>query len=299
MLVIGVVLTMGAAGLTYTQIPSRYQATARMILLLPANARGDELVGSPFLYLPNGLNVLARIVALTPTSRDFQALLYQQGLVSQYEVGVDNASPTITVTVEGTDPQNVVETRDRVIEAMNSELLVIQREENAPSNQIAHTRVYAAEPMPEQIGGSRLRGVLAVGGAGALLTLIVVFVIDRLAQVRVDRRARRLAVAGEAPPKRRARRDRSSAASPVDDTESSDSEESTFSDEESPKPGSGPSNDASESASLPDDPASRGESDGVSVEAVADNGAEPDTSPGGREPGDSALTRASRAVDVP
>lgn len=299
MLVIGAVLTLGAAGLTYTQLPSRYQATARMLLLLPANARGDDVVGSPFLYLPNGLTVLARIVAITPTSRDFQAMMFQQGLVSQYEVGVDNASPTITVTVEGSDPQNVVDTRDRVIEAMNSELLIIQREENAPVHQIAHTRVYAAEPTPEQIGGSRFRGVLAVGGAGALLTLILAFVIDRLAQIRTDRRGRRLA--GESSSGRRLKRGHSGRVPTEGDTEPSSAEES-----EPVVPGPEDADDSGESAPLPHDFLTGGGSDGASDDAPEEFKGESAASPDAKasspdEPGSSssALTRLGGAVDAP
>ena len=188
---IGAILTMGLAALAYTQIPPRYQSSARMLLLLPPDARGEDLIGSPFLYLPNGLNVLARIVSITPTSSDFEERLYAEGFVSQYEVGVDNASPTVTLSVEGSDPQNVVATRNRLIQVINEELLRIQQQEKAPPQQIAHTRVYAAESVPEQIGGDRARGVLAIGGAGAVITLLATFLIDRLSQVRKAPRGRR------------------------------------------------------------------------------------------------------------
>lgn len=189
-ILIGLLLTLGAAGYLYLNTPPRYQATARMLLLLPADARGEEAVGSPFLYLPNGLNVLARIVATTPNSQDFHAQMVDRGLTSQYELGVDPTSPTLTVSVEGADPENVIETRDAVIATMQAELLRVQQEESAPTNQIARGRVYAAESTPEQISGDRMRGVLAVGGAGALLTLLMAFLIDRLIVLRKARKKR-------------------------------------------------------------------------------------------------------------
>ena len=190
-IVIGLVLTVGAAGYLYLNTPPRYQATARMLLLLPADARGEEAIGSPFLFLPNGLNVLARIVATTPTSQEFQAGMVGRGLTSQYEVGVDTASPTLTVSVEGIDPANVIATRDGVITAIQSELLRVQQDEAAPTNQVAHARIYAAERTPEQIGGDRMRGVLAVAGALGLLTLLAAFLIDRLSQILKARKKRR------------------------------------------------------------------------------------------------------------
>lgn len=190
LILIGLLLTLGAAGYLYLNTPPRFQATARMLLLLPADARGEEAVGSPFLFLPNGLNVLARIVATTPTSQDFRSQMIDRGLSSQYEVGVDPTSPTLTVSVEGSDPENVIATRDGVIAAMQADLLRVQQEESAPVNQTAHARVYAAENTPEQISGDRMRGVLAVGGAGALLTLLVAFLIDRLIHARKARKKR-------------------------------------------------------------------------------------------------------------
>lgn len=206
---LGALLTLGAAAYVYTQVPSRYQSTARMLLLLPADSRGEAEIGSPFLYLPNGLNVLAGIVAATPTSRDFRAQLVVEGFSSQFEVGVDNSSPTITVSVEGSDPQDVIETRDRLIQAINLELLTVQQEESAPVNQVAHARVYGTEAAPVQIGGDRMRAVLAVGGVGALLTLILVFAIDRLSLLRRARRADR--VPGEKQSRRERRKARSEA----------------------------------------------------------------------------------------
>jgi len=213
-IVIGLVLTLGAAGYVYLNTPPRYQATARMLLLLPSDSRGEQAIGSPFLYLPNGLNVLARIVSVTPTSREFQAALLAQGLTSQYEVGVDTTSPTITVSVEGDDPQNVIATRDGVIKAVQDDLLAIQREENAPRAQTAHTRVYAAEATPDQIAGDRMRGVLSVVAAGALLTLLAAFAIDRLSQSRKARKERR-AAGGE--PTRKGRKAAAAAAAATPD----------------------------------------------------------------------------------
>lgn len=192
-ILLGLLLTLGAAGYLYVNTPPRYQATARMLLLLPADSRGEEAIGSPFLYLPNGLNVLARIVSVSPTSREFKSRMVAQGLVSQYEVGVDTASPTLTVSVEGDDPANVIATRDGVITAVQDALLQIQQEENAPRQQTAHTRVYAAETVPDRISGDAMRGVIAVLAAGGLLTLLAAFVVDRLAHLRRARRDRRAA----------------------------------------------------------------------------------------------------------
>lgn len=190
-LVVGVVLTLGVTGYFYTQAQPRYQATANMILLLQPDARGAEEAGSPFLYLPNGLITLASIVVVGPESREFRQSLFQQGLTSQFELGVQVGSPIISVSVEGTDPANVIATRDKVIEGLQEELAAVQKEEQTPERQIAHTRVYGSEDVPTLLSGDRLRGILVAMAVGGLLTLMVAFAVDRLALMIGARRRRR------------------------------------------------------------------------------------------------------------
>lgn len=188
-LLLGTALTLGLAAYVYTESPARYQATARMLLLLPANARG-EVVGSPFLHLPDGLNVLADLVSLTPRTNTFRTEMVEQGFTSQYEIGVDDDAPILVISVEGGDPADVIATRDQLVLSIEEELARVQEEEDAPSQQVATARVYAAEPVPGQMGGDRMRAVLAVLAAGGLLTLVVTFLVDRLVQIV---RARRVA----------------------------------------------------------------------------------------------------------
>ena len=186
--VLGGLLTAGAAAYLYTSTPPTYRATAQLLLLLPSNPGDPEERTSAFLYLPNELNILARVVASVPASRDFSADLAASGLTSTYEVGVDPSSPVITVGVEGGDPGNVLATRDGLVEAVGDELARVQREERVPTDQTARIRVFAAETTPVELGGSGLRGVIAVLAAGGLLTLLTAFATDWLAEVRRRRR---------------------------------------------------------------------------------------------------------------
>ncbi|NLE99131.1 MAG: hypothetical protein GX596_14265 [Propionibacterium sp.] len=191
---LGILLTGGVAGYIYMNSEPRYQATARMILLLPADARGPESHGSPFLYLPNGLNVIARIVSGAPQSSEFREAMAKEGLSSGYTVGVDPTTPILTVSTEGTDPGDVVATRDWIVEQLNEELRTLQLEEGAPPQQVAHTRVYANEDVPLALGGDWQRSVLAAGAAGGLLTLVAAFAIDRLLAVRRKHKERKKAL---------------------------------------------------------------------------------------------------------
>lgn len=185
-LVIGMVLTVGLTAYLFTQSPPRYQATANLILLLPPNARGAEGAGSSYLYLPTGLQTLAGIVVSGTESREHRQQLLSEGLTSQFELGVEVGTPIITVSVEGLDPENVMATRDRVIQDLEDELATVQREENTPTRQTAHARIYGIEPSPDQLEGNRTRGLLMALGAGGLLTLLAAFAVDRAAALRGD-----------------------------------------------------------------------------------------------------------------
>lgn len=180
-ILVGAILTLAAAAYVYTSTPPTYRATAELLLLLPPEAGAEERATSPFLYLPNELNVLARVVAAAPQSLSFEENLESQGLTSPYEVGVDPGTPIISVGVEGPDAENVLATRDGLVDAIQDELSQVQREEEVPVRQTARTRVFAAEDTPTELGGSAVRGVLAVLAAGGLLTLLAAFGIDRVA----------------------------------------------------------------------------------------------------------------------
>lgn len=177
---IGLAVTLGACAYLYRTADPSYRSDGRLLLLLPANARGDDSIGSPYLYMPSGLNVLAKIAVVTPNSRSFRADLEAQGYIAGYELGVDPTTPIIIVGVEGADPEAVLATRDRVIQAVQQELARIQQEEDVPVNQMAHARVFDAQDVPAALGGDWTRAVLAAGAAGGLLTLLAAFTVDRL-----------------------------------------------------------------------------------------------------------------------
>ncbi len=186
---VGLLLTVGGAAYLYLSAPPSYTAGARMLLLLPPNARGADAVGSPFLYLPDGLNVIGRLVSVSATTREFREAMAAEGLTSGYQVTVDPQNPIVVIAVEGPDPEDVLATRDWMVGALQEELLAVQVEEGAPEAQIAHARVFAAEERPVEQGNARLREVIGVLGMGGVVTLLAAFGVDRLFQQRRARRA--------------------------------------------------------------------------------------------------------------
>lgn len=177
---IGVLLTGGAAYAVATQTPRVYHTSAQMLLLLPAGAQGNEHSNSPFVYLPSGLTVLARMIALAPRTESFAQSMYDDGYTSQYELSVSNQEPSIAISVEGSDPQNVIDTRDALIIRIDEELQRTQAEESVPQHHWAHFRVSGLDETATPTGGSRLQAVGGTVAAGGLVTLLAAFLIDRL-----------------------------------------------------------------------------------------------------------------------
>lgn len=189
---VGAALTLGAAAYVYTSTAATYRATANLLLVLPNDAAGPDEVdrGNPFLYLPDELNVLARVVSSASVSRSFQDDMESRGLTSPYEVGLDPTTPVINVGVEGPDPANVLATRNGVVKAIQRELRRVQKEEAVPARQLASVRVFAAENRAVRLGGTATRGVIAVIAAGGLITLLAAFGIDRILEARRGRSRR-------------------------------------------------------------------------------------------------------------
>lgn len=190
-LLIGIVLTLGVSAYLYTTTPPSYTVGAKMLLLLPNNARGSEAVGSPFLYLPSGLDVIAGLVAGAPATRAFQQAKAAEGLDAGVSVGVDTRSPMLVIAVTGEDPDDVLATRDWVVTTLQEELRQIQVEEGAPPSQVAHGRVFGAENVPRVDDNHWMKPVLVVVAVGGVVTLIAAFSIDYLLRSRSRRRAMR------------------------------------------------------------------------------------------------------------
>lgn len=187
-LLCGLALTGGVAAWVYTRTPVTYQSSAQALLLLPPNANSPEYDSNPFLYLPNGLNVLARVVAVTPTTPQFRREMREAGFTSQYELSVETGGSMVTFSSEGLDPENVVATRDELMRRFELEIGHVQDDEGAPSRQRAHMRPLAKSDQATPLTGDRLRSIAVAGGTGVVLTLILALSLDRWLLRRAQRK---------------------------------------------------------------------------------------------------------------
>lgn len=186
----GLALTAGAALYVYQNSPQSYATNSRLLLLLPPGASGAELPNSPFIYLPQGLNILAQLLRTEAATHRFQQGLVADGYTATYAVGVDARDPILTVSVEGADPEMVLDTRDAVISRITDELNRVQDEEDVPDRQRAHIRTSGVDDVAQEMGGSRLQAAAGAAAAGGLTTLLLTFLIDRWALNRAARKGK-------------------------------------------------------------------------------------------------------------
>lgn len=184
---IGLLLACGAALAVYSATPRTYQSSSQIMVLLPPTAGSTVVESSPFLYLPNGLTTLARVVTLVPGTEEFRRSMIVDGFVDQYEVSVESQNPIVRFSVEGADPASVLATRDELMRRYATELERVQGEERVPRRQFAHVRTLEATREVVAVSGDRLRAGAVTGVLLGILTLLTMVVVDRVSFARAKR----------------------------------------------------------------------------------------------------------------
>lgn len=190
MVLIGLTLTLGSAYAVYKVIPRTYEATAQTMLLLRPTASNPDLETSPFLYLPDGVTALARVVAVIPNTPEYRESMEAEGFEPNYTVALPTRDPIVVFTVEGADPENALLTRDELVARFMADLDRVQEEEGVPDRQWAHLRVLHSSDVPTTQSGTALQGAAGVVGLGGLLTLLGVALLERRSHRRVVKHSR-------------------------------------------------------------------------------------------------------------
>lgn len=186
-LLVGFLLSAGAAFGVYRVMPRTYEASSQIMLLLRPTANNPDIEVSPFLFLPNGLNTLARVITLFPNTPEFRASMIQAGFESTYTVALQPQNPIVTFTVEADEPTATLRTRTELMRRFSADLDRVQTEEGVPKRQWAHVRVLEESSHVSVRSGDAFRNAAGVGVGGAVLTLLVIALVER----RSTRRPRR------------------------------------------------------------------------------------------------------------
>lgn len=193
----GVLALVGGAAAVIAYVPTTYQSSGQMVLLLPPGASGTEEPVNPYLNLQDGLTTAASLVAGAASTKDVQKEMEQAGFDSEYAVAVvPGTGPLISVTAKDSDGTKATATRDAMMVWIDNELRRIQDEVGVPRAQYMVATRSSVSRAPEALPGSKLRALAAVGAVIGLLTLVLTFGMDRLL---VRRAARRAAARGDAP----------------------------------------------------------------------------------------------------
>lgn len=188
-LLAGMLLMACGAVAVVLYVPTQYQASGQMVLLLPPGASGTGKPINPYLNLQAGLTTAASLVSGSASTKDVQRELKGQGFDSEYAVAVvPGTGPLITVSAKDTDPAVAVGTRDAVMAWVSQELGRIQDEVAVPESQYISATPSSVSRRAEALPGSKLRALAGVAALGAILTLGATFGLDRLLRRRSARR---------------------------------------------------------------------------------------------------------------
>lgn len=178
--VIGIlVVVAGAAGVMF-MVPTNYQASGQLVLLLPPSAAGPEKKVNPYLNLDANMTLTASLVASSVTIPGVQKEMEAAGFTSSYSVALTPGSgPVLVISSEDTDPQMAVKTRDEVMKRIQAELTALQTEAQAPEAQVIYTQPVASPARADPLPGSKVRALAVVGGLGLIITLLFAVALDR------------------------------------------------------------------------------------------------------------------------
>ncbi|GAA1822215.1 hypothetical protein ACFFOM_17215 [Microlunatus capsulatus] len=177
---VGAAVVLAAAAAAVALVPTQYQATGQLVMLLPPQATGAATPTNPYLNLEPGLTVTASLIASTLSTKDSARSLEAAGFTSDYAIGLSpDAGPVLVISTEDTDGAMAVRTRDEVIRRLQVELARIQSAVNAPQRQLIDARPNSAPSVAEPLPGSKIRALAVIGGVGVVTTLLVAFIRDR------------------------------------------------------------------------------------------------------------------------
>ena len=179
-LVVGVVVLAGGVVGVMRYVPTAYQATGELILLLPANASGVTTPTNPYLNLPSEMTTTASLLAGAMMTKDTERDLASQGFTSDYDVTVvPGAGPIILITAKDTDPGACLGIRDELISRLQAELAKIQAAAYVPDRQLIRATPSSVGQVAEALPGNKIRGLAVMGSVVVTLTCLVAFLRDR------------------------------------------------------------------------------------------------------------------------
>lgn len=184
------VLTLLVTAVGYMVLPWTYQAKGSIVFVPSQEAGAKFGAGNPYLAFSGSLNQVGDVVRYMVTDKRIQQKLQSEGDTSTYTITDDQltSAPIIDLTVTGSDPTNAVHTLAGVSQEITQQLAAIQSK--LPSNQMVQAKVISYTNTATRLTSKKFRPTLEVFIVGALLSAVVLFVVDT-AQSKNKKRSQR------------------------------------------------------------------------------------------------------------
>jgi hypothetical protein len=178
---LGTILVATASVAAMSWVPTSYQASGQVLLILPSEASGADTPTNPYLNLQDGMTTTASLVAGTLATRDTARDLARNGFRSEYAIALQpDTGPLLVITATDTDPQAALATRDEVIRQVDVRLDRMQSNLGIPDRLLISGMPTAVGERAEVLPGSKVRALAAIVAGGMTLTLLLTFAFDRL-----------------------------------------------------------------------------------------------------------------------
>ncbi|PUA82344.1 hypothetical protein [Nocardioides currus] len=184
------VLVTGAAGFyAITVVPTQYQARAQYVLLLPSGATGLTNPTNPYINLNSGLIFATSLIASDLGTKDVARTLVEDGFDSDYSIAQSTSGgPSLDVVVNGSDPDDVLATRNELLARFDEELDTLQDIPGIPDRQLIFSRTNAVDPVAEVVPGAKKKALVLIAAVGMVVTLVLAFSMDGLLRRRTARK---------------------------------------------------------------------------------------------------------------
>jgi hypothetical protein len=191
LLITGLAITIGGVSLIGITGKPTYSSTSAVVIvpstaaapIEPGAAAKPPTAGNPFLALDPSLRVVAEVVSNILRDQKVQAALRSAGATATFNATLDaeQNSPIVIVGAESPQKEEADKTVTIVVSQISTELNKLQESSNAPAGTwlralpISHGPATASYKAVIQKAG-------IVGAGGLLLTLCLVFLVERRAQ---------------------------------------------------------------------------------------------------------------------
>lgn len=185
--------TVAAAAWITATAGADYEATGH-VAVIPAEVQRVATAGEPVRVSPWNEEALAEAARFHLEAKSLRDEVAEAGYTGEWTVQITGRLPVITLEVVAPTAEQAVETLHRLQEVIDEEVTSLQ-EELAVSEpeRIRTVRYDTGESVDVTMAGVR-RALVAVLGAGAVLTMVVVIAFDAIAR---GRRYRRDEAAGQ------------------------------------------------------------------------------------------------------